>query len=141
MEAVARRPGIAGLRSAVEEPTLTWLTELPRGAMAALLGGLAWLTRRQLGALRHGPQTWGYVESGQLDEVRILEIVGRHGPRQPRADLPPRARRTIEAARAGRLSPRRRYRRARELKALTSPIMRHALEQRRIRLCRWSELF
>jgi hypothetical protein len=45
-----------------------------------LLGGLAWLTRRQMGALRHGPESWGYVESGQLDEIRILEILGRLGP-------------------------------------------------------------
>ena len=40
----------------------------------------AWLTRRQLGARRHGPQSWGYVEAGHLDEIRILEIIGRLGP-------------------------------------------------------------
>jgi chitin disaccharide deacetylase len=139
VEAVARRFQIAGLRSAVEEPTLSWFTDLPRGAMAALLGGLAWLTRRKLGALRHGPQTWGYVESGQLDEVRILEIVGRMGPGSHELICHP----GVEDDEGPVLGtfPSARFRRARELKALTSPIMRHALEQRRIRLCRWSELF
>jgi chitin disaccharide deacetylase len=139
VEAVARRIGIAGLRSAVEEPNLTWLTELPRGVIAALLGGLAWLTRRRLGALRHGPQTWGYVESGQLDEVRILEIVGRLGPGSHELICHP-GEQDDQAPGLGAF-PSARYRRERELRALTSPIMRHALEQRRIRLCRWSDLF
>jgi predicted glycoside hydrolase/deacetylase ChbG (UPF0249 family) len=139
MEAVARRHQIAGLRSAVEQPTLTWLTELPRGAVAAVLGGLAWLTRRKLGALRHGPQTWGYVESGQLDEVRILEIVGRLGPGSHELICHP-GEEDDESPLLG-VFPSSRYHRARELKALTSPIMRHALDQRRIRLCRWSDLF
>jgi chitin disaccharide deacetylase len=139
VEAVARRHHIPGLRSAVEEPTLGWLTDLPRGAVAAMLGGLSWLTRRRLGALRHGPQTWGYVESGQLDEVRILEIVGRLGPGSHELICHPGE--EDDHAPVLGVFPSGRYRRARELKALTSPIMRHALEQRRIRLCRWSELF
>jgi chitin disaccharide deacetylase len=139
LEAVARRHRIAGLRSAVEEPTLSWLTELPRGAMAAVLGGLAWLTRRRLGALRHGPKTWGYVESGQLDEVRILEIVGRMGPGSHELICHPGE---ADDRSAGlEALPTAGHRRTRELRALTSPIIRHALEQRRIRLCRWSELF
>jgi predicted glycoside hydrolase/deacetylase ChbG (UPF0249 family) len=139
MEAVARRHRIPGLRSAVEEPTLTWVTDLPRGAVAAVLGGLSWLTRRRLGALRHGPQTWGYVESGQLDEVRILEIVGRLGPGSHELICHPGE--EDDHTPVLGVFPSIGYRRARELKALTSPIMRHALEQRRIRLCRWSELF
>jgi hypothetical protein len=139
MEAVARRHRIQGLRSAVEEPSLTWLTELPRGAMAAVLGGLAWLTRRQLGALRHGPQTWGYVESGQLDEVRILEIVGRLGPGGHELICHP-GEEDDRGPGLGAFASAR-YRRARELGALSSPIVRHALEQRRIRLCRWADLF
>ncbi len=32
-----------------------------------------------MGMLRHGPQSWSYVESGRLDEIRILEIIGRLG--------------------------------------------------------------
>jgi chitin disaccharide deacetylase len=139
VEAVARRHGIPGVRSAVEQPNLAWVTELARGAVAAALGGLSWLTRRQMGALRHGPQTWGYVESGQLDEVRILEIVGRLGPGSHELichpgevdDAPP------PPGQLGAIH----YRRARELAALTSPLVRTALERRDVRLCRWGELF
>ena len=69
MEAVARRHGIAGLRSAVERPTLAWATLGRFGASRPESITLsAWLTRRQLGARRHGPQSWGYVEAGHLDE-------------------------------------------------------------------------
>ena len=53
---LAKRHGIGGIRSAVERPTLAWLTEPARGLEAGLLTGLAWLTRRQMGARRHGPQ-------------------------------------------------------------------------------------
>jgi predicted glycoside hydrolase/deacetylase ChbG (UPF0249 family) len=140
VEAVARRHGIPGVRSAVEEPTLAWMGELPRGAVAVLLGGLAWFTRRRMGSLRHGPATWGYVEDGQLDEVRILEIVGRlrsgshelicHPGEFDEPPPPPLA----------ALGGGRRYR-ARELAALTSPLVRQAIERRGIRLCRWSDLF
>jgi predicted glycoside hydrolase/deacetylase ChbG (UPF0249 family) len=80
MESVARRHGIAGLRTAVERPTLTWTADLPRGLATAALGAMAWYSRRQLGARRHGPQSWGYFERGRLDEIRILEILGRMGP-------------------------------------------------------------
>ena len=80
VEAVARRHDISGIRSAVESPTLAWAASPRRGMVAGMLTGLAWMTRRQLGARRHGPQSWGYVESGRLDEVRILEIVGRLTP-------------------------------------------------------------
>ena len=103
MEAVARRHGIAGIRSAVERPTLAWVTDPRRGLEAGVITLSAWLTRRQLGARRHGPQSWGYVESGHLDEIRILEIVGRLGPGPARAHLPSRARR-----RRGRHARRRR---------------------------------
>ena len=90
MEAVARRHGIAGIRSAVERPTLAWVTDPRRGLEAGMITMSAWLTRRQLGARRHGPQSWGYVEAGHLDEIRILEIVGRLGPGPARAHLPSR---------------------------------------------------
>ena len=49
---------------------------------AGVLTGLNWLTRRQLGARRHSAQSWGYVESGRLDEIRVLEIIGRLGLRK-----------------------------------------------------------
>ena len=45
-----------------------------------MLTGLGWLTRRQLGARRHSAQSWGYVESGRLDEVRVLGDHRTAGP-------------------------------------------------------------
>lgn len=130
MESVARRHGIAGLRTAVERPTLTWTADLPRGIATAALGAMAWYSRRQLGARRHGPQSWGYFERGRLDEIRILEILGRMGPGSheivcqpeidPASDKPP--------ARS-------------EVTALSSARVREALTSRHIELCRWSDLF
>ena len=135
VEAVARRHGIAGIRSAVERPTLAWATEPRRGFEAGLLTGLAWLTRRQLGARRHGPQSWGYVESGRLDEVRILEIIGRLGPGAHELICHPGQ----EDAAAGETPGR--YQRIGEIAALTSVKVRRALDQRGIVRCRWGELF
>ena len=137
VEAVARRHGIAGIRSAVERPTLAWVTEPRRGLEAGILTVSAWLTRRQLGARRHGPQSWGYVESGHLDEIRILEIMGRFGPGPHELICHPG-----EAAADGEASEEStRYRRPVELGALTSAKVRRALEQRNISLCRWGDLF
>lgn len=137
VEEVARRHGIAGIRSAVERPTLAWVTEPRRGLEAGLLTGLGWLTRRQLGVRRHGPQSWGYVESGHLDEIRILEILGRltPGPHElichPGEDDPA----------GGRVEEPRHYQRAGELTSLTSDKVRRALGQRAVALCRWGDLF
>jgi predicted glycoside hydrolase/deacetylase ChbG (UPF0249 family) len=134
VEAVARRHGIPGIRMAMEKPTLAWIVEAQRGALAAALGGLAWLTRRKLGTLRHGPRTWGFVESGHLDEIRILEIVGRLDPgihelicHPGEASGPTPAR---DAPDPGR-----------ELRALTSPLVRESIAARGVQLCRWAELF
>jgi predicted glycoside hydrolase/deacetylase ChbG (UPF0249 family) len=130
MERVARRHGIAGLRTTVERPALTWAANLPRGLATAALGAMAWYSRRQLGARRHGPQSWGYFERGCLDEIRILEILGRMGPGshelicQP--DLDP----------ASQDPPARG-----EITALASSRVREALRSRHIELCRWSDLF
>jgi predicted glycoside hydrolase/deacetylase ChbG (UPF0249 family) len=135
VEAVARRHGIAGIRSAVERPTLAWATDPRRGLEAGLLTGLAWLTRRQLGARRHGPQSWGYVESGRLDEIRILEIIGRLGPGAHELICHPGEEDTAPGEEPGR------YQRAGEIAALTSAKVRRALEQRGVVLCRWGELF
>jgi predicted glycoside hydrolase/deacetylase ChbG (UPF0249 family) len=136
MESVARRHRIPGIRSAVERPTLAWLTDPGRGLEAGVLTGLAWLSRRQLGALRHGPQSWGFVEAGRLDEVRILEILGRmsNGPHElichPGEE---------DDAESG--TGEEPHHRARELVALTSAKVRRALAQRRVTLCRWKDLF
>jgi predicted glycoside hydrolase/deacetylase ChbG (UPF0249 family) len=137
MEAVARRHDIAGLRSAVERPTLAWVTDPRRGLEAGMITLSAWLTRRQLGARRHGPQTWGYVEAGHLDEIRILEIIGRLGPGLHELICHPG-----EAAGDGDTrgqSPR--YQRTAELASLTSAKVRRALEQRDVSLCKWGDLF
>jgi predicted glycoside hydrolase/deacetylase ChbG (UPF0249 family) len=130
LEAVARRHRIAGIRMAVERPNLAWLTEARRGAIAAALGTLAWFTRHQMGALRHGPETWGYVESGRLDTIRILEILGRLGPGAHELICHP-----------GQASQKGGHDRRRELEALCAPIVRRAIEARGIRLCRWADLF
>jgi predicted glycoside hydrolase/deacetylase ChbG (UPF0249 family) len=132
MEHVARRHGIAGLRMAVERPTLAWAADPTRGMATAMLGAMAWLSRRQLGSRRHGPQSWGYFERGRLDEIRILEILGRMGPGsheiicQPDLDVAPQE-----------LSPPARG----EVAALTSSRVRVAIASRNIELCRWSDLF
>jgi len=139
LEATAQRFGILGVRSAAEKPTLTWVTELPRGALAALMGGLSWMTRRKMGTLRHGPESHGYVESGQLDEVRILEILGRLGPGSHELICHPGE---SDDARPGLGPlPGTRFRRARELAALTSPVVKQAVRRRNLQLCRWSDLF
>lgn len=137
VEEVARRHGIAGIRSAVERPTLAWVTEPRRGLEAGLLTGLAWLTRRQLGARRHGPQSWGYVESGRLDEIRILEILGRLAPGPHELICHPGE----DDADVEPVEETGRYDRTGELTSLTSDKVRRALGQRAVALCRWGDLF
>jgi predicted glycoside hydrolase/deacetylase ChbG (UPF0249 family) len=129
VEAVAKKHGIGAIRSAIEAPSLSWVTDPRRGLKAGLLTGLGWLTRRQLGARRHGAQSWGYVESGRLDEVRVLEIIGRLGPGTHELICHPGEERTPFYDHAG------------ELTALTSAKVRRALGQRGISLCRWGDLF
>jgi predicted glycoside hydrolase/deacetylase ChbG (UPF0249 family) len=136
MENVARKHKIPGIRSAVERPTLAWLTEPARGLEAGLLTGLAWLTRRRMGALRHGPQSWGFVEVGRLDEVRILEILGRMGPGAHELICHPGEEDDLETEPGE--AP---HLRAHELVALTSHKVRRAFERRGVVLCRWRDLF
>jgi len=135
VETIAARHGVAGIRSAVERPTLAWATDPRRGVEAGLLTGLAWLTRRQLGARRHGPQSWGYVEAGRLDEVRILEIIGRLGPGVHELICHPGDEDDAPGEATGR------YQRTLEIAALGSPKVRRALASRGVSLCRWGELF
>jgi predicted glycoside hydrolase/deacetylase ChbG (UPF0249 family) len=136
VETIARRHGIAGIRSAVERPTLAWVTEPRRGLEAGILTGLAWVTRRQLGARRHGPQSWGYVEAGHLDEIRILEIIGRLAPGPHELICHPG-----EADPTGHdVEEPGRYDRTGELTSLTSEKVRRALGRRGITLCRWGDL-
>ena len=122
IERLAKRFGIAGLRTAVEPPGLGWVAEPQRGLEAAVLSGLSWLTRRKLGTLRHGPITWGYIESGRLDEVRILEIIGRLGAGSHELLCHPGAADTDG-----------------ELHALTSTKVKNAIADRGILLGRWRD--
>jgi len=129
VEAVAKRHGISAIRSEIETPTLSWVTDPRRGLKAGVLTGLNWLTRRQLGARRHSAQSWGYVESGRLDEIRVLEIIGRLGPGTHELICHPGEEKTPIYDYPG------------ELAALTSPKVRRALGQRNITLSRWGDLF
>jgi predicted glycoside hydrolase/deacetylase ChbG (UPF0249 family) len=129
VEAVARRHGIGAIRTEIESPTLSWVTDPRRGLKAGVLTGLNWLTRRQLGARRHSAQSWGYVESGRLDEVRVLEIIGRLGPGTHELICHPGEEQSPGYDHTG------------ELVALTSAKVRRALGQRGVRLCRWGDLF
>jgi predicted glycoside hydrolase/deacetylase ChbG (UPF0249 family) len=169
VEAVARRHGIAGVRTTVERPTLAWLTEIRRSLTTAALGSLAWFNRRQMGVLRHGPTTWGYFESGRLDEIRIMEILGRLGPgihelicapRESAHDRvgegglgppEPERGRVGEAERSERgggggwgaegWSEPSQGSHVDELAALSSPRVRAGIARRGIALCRWADLF
>jgi hypothetical protein len=98
-----------------------------RSLTTAALSGLAWLNRRQMGILRHGPTSWGYFERGRLDEIRIMEILGRLGPGIHELICAPReSGDPVEC---------------RELTALLSPRVRDGLARRGIALCRWADLF
>lgn len=129
VETLARRHGIAGMRTTVEPPTLSWVAEPQRALQVGVLGGLAWLARRKLGARAHGPATWGYVEAGHLDEVRILELIGRMGPGAHELICHPQTPPDAQEHRTG------------ELAALLSNKVRSALAERSIMLCRWRDLF
>jgi predicted glycoside hydrolase/deacetylase ChbG (UPF0249 family) len=139
VESVARRHGITGIRMAAERPTLAWITDAQRGALSAALSGLSWFTRRQAGALRHGPQSWGYMESGQLDEIRILEIFGRLAPGPHELICHPGE--VDDDAQTAREGANWLYLRARERDALCSGTIKHAIDHRKIHLCRWADLF
>lgn len=120
---VARRHGIAGVRLAMETPSLSWIANTSRGLGAAALAGLAWLTRDARAASASAtPQTWGYAECGRLDVVRVLELLGRMGPGPHELICHPQL--------GGG-----------EATALRAPLVRDAIARRRIVLCRWPDLF
>jgi predicted glycoside hydrolase/deacetylase ChbG (UPF0249 family) len=127
-ENVARRHRLEGLRVSVEMPTLAWFTEVPKGLRIAAIASLSWFARRRLGALRHGPQSWGYFESGHLDEIRVLEIIGRLQPGHHELICHPRFDEEPPTPRG-------------DLFALTSPRVAAAIANRGIEVCRWRDLF
>jgi predicted glycoside hydrolase/deacetylase ChbG (UPF0249 family) len=127
-EKVAKRHGIPGLRVTVERPALAWAADPRRGIATAALAAMAWVSRRDLGVRRHGPRSWGFFERGRLDEVRILEVVGRLGPGSHEIICHPE----LDADLPARHS---------EAFALTSDRVRSALAAREIELCRWGDLF
>ena len=129
-EKVAKRHGILGLRVSVERPALAWVADPRRGMTTAALAAMAWLSRRGLGLRRHGPQSWGLFESGRLDEIRILEILGRLGPGSHEIVCHPELDGDLQGA------PRNS-----EVFALTSARVRSAIANRQIELCRWADLF
>jgi predicted glycoside hydrolase/deacetylase ChbG (UPF0249 family) len=139
MEAAARRHGIPGVRALLEKPTLSWIAEPKRGLEAGLLTGLSWLARRQMGSHRHGPRSWGIVESGQLDEVRILEIAGRLEPGDHELICHPAE--SDQPDHPSGDAGAQRYHRAAELAALTSTRVRDIFARRGIVRCRWKDLF
>jgi len=128
-ENVARKHGITGLRILGERPTLAWAADVPRGLATAAIGVLGWYNRRHMGPLRHGPQTWGHFDGGHMDEIRLLEILGRLGPGSHEILCSP------DSDESGP-SPGDRDR-----TALCAPRVREAVTRRRIELCRWADLF
>jgi chitin disaccharide deacetylase len=142
VERLARKHSIPGIRTSVEPATLTSVTDPRRGIETSILSGLAWLTRRRLGALKHGPRTWGYVESGRLDEVRILEILGRMGPGAHELVCHPGETEDGDAKVPGGGDPHPAAGPARsERSALMSTRIKSAIERLGIVLCRWRDLF
>lgn len=141
VETLARRHGIAGMRTTVEPPTLSWVAEPQRALQVGVLGGLAWLARRHLGARAHGPATWGYVEAGRLDEVRILELIGRMGPGAHELICHPQLPEHGQPEQVGRIGQAPQDARSQELAALVSTKVRSALAERNIVLCQWRDLF
>jgi predicted glycoside hydrolase/deacetylase ChbG (UPF0249 family) len=137
METVARRHGITGLRASVEPPSLSWLGDPVRGLESGVLAGLSWLTRRRLGARRHGPRTWGHHDAGSLTEIRIVELLGRMAPGAHEIVCHPGL--SDEPRPGGQLTERAMARRQ-ELDALRSPRVRQALALREVQLCRWGDL-
>jgi hypothetical protein len=138
VERLAHRHRIGGIRTDVEPPTLTWVVDPRRGVELGVLSGLAWLTRRRLGMLKHGPRSWGYMEAGRLDEIRILETIGRMGAGAHELICTP-SRHPGLSPPSG--SPLGQASGSPDLSALRTARVRTAVEQREIVLCRWRDLY
>jgi predicted glycoside hydrolase/deacetylase ChbG (UPF0249 family) len=138
LRAVARRHGIGTIRSRIEGPNLTWFVDPERGLPLLMLRGAAWLARQRMGQHGHGAQSWGFAESGNLNPMRILEILGRLGPGIHELICHPGLQADVAMVTSGRL---RTFERPTELEALCSDTVRAAITERGIELCRFSDLF
>ena len=138
LRAVARRHGIGAIRSRIEGPNLTWFVDPERGLPLLMLRGAAWLARQKMGQHGHGAQSWGFAESGSLNRIRILEILGRMGPGIHELICHPGLQTDAAMVTSGRL---RTFERPTELEALCSTSVRNAVAERGIELCRFSDLF
>ncbi len=141
VERLARRHRIEGIRTDVEPPTLTWVVDPRRGVELGVLSGLAWLTRRRLGMLRHGPRSWGYMEAGRLDEIRILETIGRMGAGAHELICNPSRHPSASASASAASSGLGQAAASPDLSALRTARVRTAVVQREIVLCRWRDLY
>jgi len=138
LRVVARRHGIGTIRSRIEGPNLTWFVDPERGLPLLMLRGAAWLARQRMGQHGHGAQSWGFAESGNLNSMRILEILGRLGPGIHELICHPGLQADAAMVTSGRL---RTFDRPTELEALCSKTVRDAIAERSIELCRFSDLF
>lgn len=138
MERVAQQLRIRTIRSAMEGPSLSWFTDAQKGVPLAVMGALAYLSRRRLGAIRHGAQSWGLAESGNLGRLRLLEVLGRMGPGVHELICHPGLAPTKTLTLSGQ---RRVFERRLELETLCDPQVRVWLQQRQIVLCRFKDVF
>jgi len=136
METVARRHAIPGLRTSVDSPSLAWLGDPLRGLESSMVAGLSWLSRRRLGARRHGPRSWGNHDAGALTDIRIVELLGRMGPGAH--ELICHVGQVDEPRSPARLGERGKARRQ-ELEALLSSRVQDAMAVRHVQLCRWTD--
>ncbi len=138
LERVAQRLRIRAIRAAMESPNLSWFTDVQRGLPLAALGALSYVARRRLGALRHGAQSWGYGECGNLGRMHIMEILGRLGPGIHELICHPGTTAQDSLTLAG---GRRMYERRLEMETLCDPKIRDALARRGVTLCRFQDVF
>ena len=138
LERVAQELRIRTIRSAIEGPTLSWFADLKKGLPMAMLGAFGYLSRRRMGAIRHGAQSWGLAESGGLSATRFLEILGRMGPGVHELichpGLEPQESLTL-------LGKRQIFERRMELEVLCDPQTKSWLAQRGVELCRFKDVF
>jgi len=138
LERVAQELRIRTIRSAIEGPTLSWFTDLKKGLPMAMLGAFGYLARRRMGAIRHGAQSWGLAESGGLNSMRMLEILGRMGPGVHELICHPG---TVPQESLTLSGNRQVFERRMELEMLCDPQTKSWMEERGVELCRFKDVF